>query len=175
MRTNFKLKLVGLATTVVMFAAVGAAALAAPAPGSGAASPNCVSSQLSLQFVDFQGASGHRFWQLAFKNLASTCTLRGFPRVQLLDANGHVIRVTVKHETGPVPTVLVAHGKRAHFTFTYLDGAFCTNHFYASRIKAFPPNDTRGFLFNPVPANRGPIFICSGTEQVSPVRAHPGG
>jgi uncharacterized protein DUF4232 len=145
-------------------------------PGADAiAAPKCASSHLTLQFVSFQGATGHRFWQLAFKNLGSTCSLRGFPRIQLLDAGGHVIPAVVKHEPGPVSTVRVGHGKRAHFTFTYTDGAFCNSHFHASRIKSFPPHNAAGFVFNPVPKNHGPIFVCKGSERVSPVRSHPDG
>jgi hypothetical protein len=145
------------------------------AVGFGAPPPHCSSSPLGLTFVSFQGATGHRFWQLAFKNAGSKCTLRGFPRVVLLNSVGHVINVTVKHETGPVPTVVVPHGKRAHFTFTYLDGAFCSQNFHASRLRIFPPKDTGGFVFNPLPANHGPIFICTGSQRVSPVRSKPDG
>jgi hypothetical protein len=150
-------------------------ALGVTAPAAAAAPPHCASSQLSLKFVSFQGATGHRFWQLAFKNLGSKCSLRGFPRVRLLDSHGHRIHTTIKHETGPVPTVVVRHGRRAHFTFSYTDGAFCSKHFHAYRIKVFPPKNSGGFIFNPVPKNFGPIFVCRGSARVSPVRAHPDG
>jgi Protein of unknown function (DUF4232) len=149
--------------------------LATPSAGFGATVPHCFSSQLALKFVSFQAATGHRFWQLAFKNVGAKCTLRGFPRVVLLNSAGHVIHVTVKHEAGPVPTVTVRHGKRGHFTFTYADGAFCGGHFHASRLRIFPPKDTGGFVFNPVPANHAPIFICTGSQRVSPVRSAPDG
>jgi hypothetical protein len=156
--------------------AVGAAGLGLPSVGSGSpVVPRCLSSQLDLKFVSFHGATGHRFWQLAFKNLASSCSLHGFPRVVLLNSAGHVISAAVKHEAGPVPTVIVAHGKRGNFTFSYLDGGFCTHHFLANRLRIFRPNDAGGFLFNPVPANHGQIDVCIASEQVSPVRAHPGG
>jgi hypothetical protein len=96
--------------------ALGAWAFAAPSAGlSSPPVPRCVSSQLTLKFVSFQGATGHRFWQLAFKNLGSTCSMHGFPRVVLLNGAGHVIPATVKHEAGTVPTVSVAHGNRGHF------------------------------------------------------------
>jgi hypothetical protein len=159
------------ASSVIAVAAV----FALPSVGFGAPAPHCSSSQLQLKFVSFQGATGHRFWQLAFKNVGSKCKLHGFPRVVLLNSAGHAIHATIKHETGPVPTVTVSHGKRAHFTFTYADGGFCNKHFHASRLRIFPPGGTGGFLFNPVPANHGTIFICTGSEQVSPVRAKPGG
>jgi hypothetical protein len=156
--------------------ALGAWSVAGPAVGFSSPSvTKCLSPQLALKFVSFQGATGHRFWQLAFKNLASTCSLHGFPRVVLLNGAGHVIPTTVTHEAGPVPTVTVMHGNRGHFTFSYTDGGFCSHHFLAARMKLFPPSEPGGFVFNPVPANHGQINVCTGSEKVSPVRAHPDG
>jgi Protein of unknown function (DUF4232) len=151
-------------------------ALAAPAAGSGSAAPHCRSSQLALKFVSFQGATGHRFWQFALQNSGAKCSLHGFSRVQLLASNGHVITSTFHHETGfPVNTVTVAHGKRAFVAITYLDGAFCsTGHFHAPKVRIFPPGDAGGFVFNMVPKNMGPPFICAGSEGVFPATSKPG-
>jgi len=154
--------------------AAGAVALCAPLPALGATPPKCFSSQLVLKFVSFQGATGHRFWQLAFKNVGPVCSMHGFPTVKLLN-HGHVIPATIQHETGPVHTVIVAHGKRGHFTFAYVDGGFCTQHFTATRLRIRPPHDLAPFVFNPVPKNGGPISVCKGSERVSPVRSHPDG
>jgi hypothetical protein len=149
--------------------------LVLPSSGLGAAAPPCKSSQLSLEFVSFQGATGHRFWQLAYKNNGAKCSLRGFSRVQLLAANGHVI-ASAFHETGfPVNTVIVAHGKRAFVAYTYLDGAFCSSgQFHAPRARLFPPGNAAGFVFNMVPKNMGPPFVCPGTAGVYPVTPTPG-
>jgi Protein of unknown function (DUF4232) len=155
---------------------LGAVGLVAPSAGAGASTPSrCKTSQLALKLVSFQGATGHRFWQLAFVNNGPRCSIKGFPRVVLLDNNGHEIAATIKHESGPVPTVVIASGKRGHFTFSYAAAGFCSHHFLASRLRIFPPKASRGLLFNPIPANHGRIGICTGSEQVSPVRAHPGG
>ena len=157
-------------------AAVGAAVLSVSTSGLGAAPPPCKSSQLRLKFVDFQGATGHRYWQLAFKNAGSTCTLRGFFRVQLLAQDGHVITSAFRHETGfPVTTVVVGHDRPAFVAYTYLDGGFCNSgQFHAPKARLFPPGDAGGFVFNMAPKNMGPPYLCPGTEGVFPVTAKPG-
>ena len=157
-------------------AAAGAAALGAPASGLGAPVPPCKSSQLRLKFVGFQGATGHRYWQLAFKNVGHACGLRGFSRVELLAQDGHVITSAFRHETGfPVTTVVVGHDKRAFVAYTYVDGGFCTTgQFHASKARLFPPGDAGGFVFNMAPKNMGPPYVCPGSEGVFPVTSKPG-
>jgi hypothetical protein len=153
------------------------AALAAPAAGVGASStPRCNSLQLELKFVGFQGATGHRYWQFAFKNKGGTCSLRGFARVQLLASDGHVITSAFHHETAfPVTTVIVAHGKRAFVAYTYLDGGFCSSgQLYAPKARVFPPGGATGFVFNMAPGNMGAPYLCPGSEDVFPVTAKPG-
>ncbi len=153
-----------------------AAALALPAAGVGASAPRCNSSQLELKFVGFQGATGHRYWQFAFKNKGRTCSLRGFARVQLLASGGHPITSAFHHETAfPVSTVVVAHGKRAFVAYTYLDGGFCSSgQFYAPKARVFPPGGVTGFVFNMAPRNMGAPYVCPGSEGVFPVTAKPG-
>ncbi len=154
----------------------GVIGLLAPSPGSGAPVPaRCKTAQLSIKLVSFQAATGHRFWQLAFSNNGSKCSLHGYPSVTLLNSAGHKIAATIKHEPGSVSTVVIAHGKRGHFTFSYADAGFCSQHFSAARMRLFPPGASRGLLFNPVRANHGQIGICTNSELVSPVRSHPGG
>lgn len=153
-----------------------AAGFAFPAAGLGASAPQCKSSQLTLRFVGFQGATGHRYWQMAFVNHGSTCSLRGFARVQLLAANGHVITSAFHHEKRfPVATVVVAHGKRAFVAYTYVDGGFCNSgQFYAPKAKLFPPGTGAGFVFDMVRANNGAPYLCPGSEGVFPVTSQPG-
>lgn len=158
-------------------ACVCAGALGAPAAGLGAPSaPSCRSSQLRLKFVGFQGATGHRYWQMAFQNQGSTCSLRGFSRVQLVASDGHVITSAFHHETAfPVKTVVVRHGKRAFVAYTYVDGGFCNSgQFHAPKARLFPPGATGGFVFNMVPRNGGPPYVCPGSEGVFPVTSQPG-
>jgi len=165
-----------LVSLVVLVAC--AAALALPASGAGAVSapPHCKSSQLTLKFVGFQGATGHRYWQLAFKNKGGTCSLRGFARVQLLAANGHVITSDFRHEKSfPVATVVVAHGKRGFVAYTYVEAGFCNSgQFYAPKAKVFPPGNGTGFVFDMVRGNDGAPYLCPGSEGVFPVTAKPG-
>ncbi len=160
---------------VVVLAAC-AVAFALPAVGLGASAPPCKSSQLTLKFVGFQGATGHRYWQLAFKNKGATCRLRGFARVQLLAANGHVITSAFHHEKSfPVRTVVVSHGKRAFVAYTYVDGGFCdSGQFYAPKAKVFPPGGGTGFVFDMVRGTNGAPYLCPGSEGVFPVTAKPG-
>lgn len=164
---------VSLALAVVVLCA---AVLALPAAGLGASTPHCRSSQLTLKFVGFQGATGHRYWQMAFVNHGGTCSLRGFARVQLLAANGHVITSAFKHRTGfPASTVTVARGKRAFVAYTYLDGGFCNSgQFYAPKARIFPPGDPTGFVYDMVAKNMGPPYLCPGSEGVFPVTAKQG-
>ena len=166
-----------LVCSACVVAVAWAVALALPAAGAGAASaPTCRSSQLRLKFVSFQGATGHRYWQMAFQNAGSTCSLRGFSRVQLLAADGHVITSAFRDETAfPVKTVVVRHGKRAFVAYTYLDGGFCNSgQFDAPKARLFPPGAAGGFVFNMVRGNAGPPYVCPGTEGVFPVTGQPG-
>jgi hypothetical protein len=127
-------------------------------------------------FVGFQGATGHRYWQLAWRNVGHACSLRGFSRVQLLAPDGHVITSAFRHETGfPVTTVVVGHDKRAFVAYTYVDGGFCNSgQFHAPKARVFPPGDAGGFVFNMVPKNMGPPYLCPGSEGVFPVTSKPG-
>jgi hypothetical protein len=115
---------------LILAAAVAASAcvVVLAAPAAGASVPHCLSAQLRLKFVGFQGATGHRYWQLAFKNAGRPCSLRGFARVQLLAQDGHVITSAFRHETAfPVTSVVVGHDKRAFVAYTYVDGGFCNS------------------------------------------------
>jgi Protein of unknown function (DUF4232) len=120
--------------------------------------------------------AGHRYWQLAFKNVGRACSLRGFSRVRLLAQDGHVVTSAFRHETGfPVATVVVGHDKRAFVAYTYLDGGFCdTGQFHAPEARLIPPGDSGGFVFNMAPKNMGPPYLCPGTEGVFPVTSKPG-
>jgi hypothetical protein len=158
---------------LVVLAIAAVHALLMPALGAAAGAPHCSNAQLRLKFVDFQGATGHRFWDLAFKNVgARKCTLHGYPRVTLLDSHGARIRAKFARVTRvPVKTVMIKPGKRAFFSIEYADGAFCARHFFASRIEIFAPGNAGGFVFNPEPANHGPIFVCKSSEEKWPVRS----
>lgn len=158
---------------IVAAIAVVAAGLAGPSAGLGVAAPKCFSSQLTLKFVSFQGATGGRFWEMAFKNTSTTCTLRGFPKVKLLDKHGHAIHRSVGHWTlVPVKTVTLGKNKRAFFVFRYTDGGFCPGmSFNAARFEFTPPSRHAGFVYNPVPKNHGVPSLCTGSARVTAVSA----
>ena len=154
-----------------------AAALTLPASGDGAGISNCTAGQLTMRVVSFEGASGHRFWQLAFRNLGATCSLHGFARVVLLARNGRPITEGFKRETGfPQRTVILERGKSAFVAFTYAAGGFCTTgRFRAFRVSIFLPGAVGRFLLDPLPRNNGsPIFLCAGSERIYPVTPEPG-
>ncbi len=148
-----------------------AAGCVAPSAGLGAGPPKCFSSQLLLKFVSFEGATGARFWQMAFENVSSPCTLRGFPAVQLLDRHGHVIHKSIGHwNLVPVKTVTLGMNKRAFFAFRYTDGGFCPGRsFRAYRFKFAPPQRNAAFVFNPIPKNHGVPSLCTGSMRVTAV------
>lgn len=142
-----------------------------PTTPSPSATPRCSRAQLRLKFVDMQGATGHRYIDYAFKNVGTTaCSLSGYPRGQLLTKRGRVMhgaREKVGHDPlSPMRTLVIDPGKRAFFTFTWVDGGFCPGDsftFYALRV--FPPGDLRGFVrrFGQTPA-------CSKSAMVTRVR-----
>ena len=162
---------------LVVVAGACAAALMLPGSGDGAGISNCTAGQLTMRVVSFEGASGHRFWQLAFRNLGATCSLHGFSRVVLLARNGRPITEGFKRETGfPQRTVILERGKSAYAAFTYVAGGFCTTgRFRAFRVRIFLPGAAGRFLLDPLPRNNGsPIFLCAGSERIYPVTPEPG-
>jgi Protein of unknown function (DUF4232) len=152
------------------------AALALPGPRAGAATPTCDSSQLSMRVVSFEGASGYRLWQLAFRNLGATCILQGFSHMVLLGQNGYRLPGDFRRETGfPASIVTAQPGESAFVAFTYLDGAFCrTDSFSAYRVRIFLPGGGGGFLLNPIARNGGPISLCAKSKRIYPVTSEPG-
>lgn len=148
-----------------------ALATLSPAPSAAAGPPYCLSSQLTLREVSFQGATGKRIWEFAFKNQGSTCTLRGYPGAGLLDKHGNLVR-TAKRVPAPVKRITIAHNKRAFFGFAYEDGGFCPGHSYkAYRFQFIAPNLTHTFIYDPTALNHGVVSACRGSERVKPVTA----
>jgi hypothetical protein len=140
----------------------------------GASPPRCPTAQLRVTVLDVQGATSHRYWNLALRNVGHTsCRLHGFPGVGLLDKAGRLIAVTVARQKGfPTPTVIVAAGRRAYFTFGYTTGGPCKPHdFNAYGLEIYPPDDYRRLLVN----IHGAINVCDaslgGAPVVYPVRA----
>jgi Protein of unknown function (DUF4232) len=61
-------------------------------PASAATTPKCLASQLSARIVDWQGAAGSRIADVFLVNTSYVkCTVRNYPRVQLVDRHGTVL------------------------------------------------------------------------------------
>ena len=169
MQSALRSRIVHVGTTAAVVLAAGA--LAVPALGAGGAIPRCSTGQLHLKFVQEQGATGHRFIDYAYKNVGpAACSVRGYSSAALLDKHGHVIQsghAKVSHWTiSRVRTVVIGPGKRAFFTFTWVDGGFCPGHsFTFYRLRVSPPNSTAGFQ-----RHLGKTATCDSSAKVSAVR-----
>lgn len=161
----------GLAGVVTLAAAV-SLSLALSARAATTVFP-CHASQLHLRGLGEQGATGNRFYEFAFTNRGFPCTIKGYPRLTLLNKHGHIVTATVTHWAGThASRITLGHTRRAFFFVRYLDGAFCAKakRLVAFRLELFVPGATSGAIYNVVPVNRGPASLCRGTLQVSPLR-----
>lgn len=156
-----------VSTAVVLSAmTLAAGVLAERALGTGTAVATCATANLRLDFVPpVQAATGHRFWNLTLRNVGSTtCHLKGFPGVGLLDADANLINDNVVRQTGFARPDIVLHPwQRAWFSFEYSIGAFCPGHsLSAYGIEVFPPNSTSRLVYY-----SGKIDVCG------PPTSHP--
>jgi hypothetical protein len=112
--------LVALAVTAVLSALAAQGAVAAPAAAS------CTAGQLSGKMRQGSGAAGTIAVSVAVRNISTqACTLRGFPRLKLLNAGGplptHVVHGGLAILQRPVTTITLAPGKRASLLVAYSD------------------------------------------------------
>jgi hypothetical protein len=107
-------------------------------PRAAAAAAACSSSQLRLDYVGTEGATGHLEVTLALHNASQrTCTLRGYPGARLLGAGGAPLALTVKRGGGffpdsqrPARPVTLKPGGRARFGV----GFVTNNEFAGARV-----------------------------------------
>jgi Protein of unknown function (DUF4232) len=140
--------------------------LVAPASGRDPSSPPCATSNLRLDFVDASAATSHRLWDLSLRNVGSTtCHLKGFPGVGLLDSGARLINDSVFRETAFKPqNVTLKPWQPAYFSFIYAVSGPCRPHFfYAYGIQVFPPNNTQRLVYY-----AGKFDVCA------PPLSHPG-
>jgi Protein of unknown function (DUF4232) len=162
------------AATIAVFV-LAAWFLAGLAAGSSSAVPRCSTAQLRLESVDTQAAAGRVYSDYAFANAgARSCSLRGYATVVLLDKQGHVLHsahATVDHfPVSPIGTVVLGSGKRAFFTFVWVNRGFClgrTFTFYGLRVS--PPNNAIGFRLV-LGKTLGCVFHGASPVGVSAVR-----
>lgn len=144
----------------------------APASGLAQATPRCATSNLRLDFVDGQGATSHRYWDLALRNVgASSCSLKGFPRVALLNSRARPINDRPTRVNGFTKrSVVLAPWQVAYFSFGYaVSGPCLPNFFYAYGIEVFPPGAKQRLVYY-----RGQFDVCAASishPSVYPVRA----
>lgn len=140
------------------------------------AQARCSTEHLRLSSMEILGALGHRIWDLALTNTGTTtCTLRGYPLVKLLNRR-HRPTVSSAHASGfPVNTVTLAARQRAFFTVSYAAAGPCLPHFFtAYGLTVFPPANGGGLTLR-----RRPFTVCSiglgGHPRVTPLRARLNG
>jgi len=133
-------------------AASSAAASAAPG-GTAAVSGNaCTTGDLSLQVIqgpqDGSSTTGDFYVQLT-NTSTRTCTLHGFPGVDLADSTGSSLGIkddwTVKLAMtgGETTQTLAPHtASAAYVTYTAKPGAKTTGYPHAATVRVIPPNQT---------------------------------
>jgi hypothetical protein len=150
-------------------------ALGRPAARPSAAVGRCLTGHLRLSLLRSEGATSHRFWDFALRNVGpGRCRLQGYPGVGLVDRRGKLIAVKVARKAGPAPSVVVGVGARAFFTFSYVVSGPCVPHaFSAYGVQVIPPDRTHRLVWH-----SGRIGVCSvsvgGHPQVSALRARLG-
>lgn len=142
------------------------------------AAAQCLDNQLSLRHdAEDAAMGGLRSMQYFFTNTSSSpCSLKGYPRFELLDKSGRPARggraargLTLMGDElkEPPQLVTIEPGKRATFWIDYLArgagsmGKPCPTY---RKFRIIAPGTKRAFV------QRDEIEVCSGLE-VSPVRA----
>ena len=159
-----------IVAAIVVLAAVPAAYAAIHAAQAPA---NCTRDQLGVRSNGISGAAGtiHGAW--VFTNVSPTsCTLNGYPDLQLYGRRGRPITTTVVKDLPPAPTdVILAPGGSGTFFTRYSDvpagGGQCAT---SAVIQITPPNAVDSLF---IPAQ---LQACNGIVHDSAVRAgvhHP--
>lgn len=151
---------------------------ASPSPSMSGRSDRCHTSQLTVTVGPGQGAAGTIYGSLALRNHSdATCTLYGYPGLQLLDAARQALASQVDRGgsagsalSGPPTLVTLAPGQVAHVQFKYSDvptgpDAGATQCPRSTYLEVTPPDETDFLLLG---TDIGP---CRGVITVSPVRA----
>jgi uncharacterized protein DUF4232 len=147
-----RLGVLGAIAIALLFAGVVAQANGHQASRARAAEGHCLSAQLAVRLGRPGVAAGHIGQEVSFRNGSrTTCTLDGYPDLQMLGAGGLTIHTEVLHGTAyTVPAVskrlvILAPRAMASFDLGYDDGtgyglARCPT---SARVEITPPNDHR--------------------------------
>lgn len=158
--------------TTIAHAATATTATTATATSITTAS-NCTADQLQLARVRGGAAGGNVAVTYSFTNISSeTCSLRGFPNAQLLDASKRPLPIQVLQQTSsiifnvPIQTVVLAPQASAYFIVEWADeasaGQTCPS---GSYLSISPPLSAHWF------AVAATIAPCGKQLTVSPVEA----
>lgn len=122
------------------------------------ASSLCTSSQLAIELGSQGVAMGTiGVTGMAFKNISmNTCTLKGYPILQMLDSTGHSIPTYVSHgnsfgvPAAPAKVVTLSPGLVAKFDMTYHDQtgygtAICPT---STQVEITPPGVNKPITFS---------------------------
>ncbi|MDX3763862.1 DUF4232 domain-containing protein [Streptomyces sp. AK02-04a] len=122
-------------------------------------------SDLYLSMGRKEGAAGSLYWPIRFTNTSATsCALRGYPGVSVLDTAHHGIGPAASRTGEPYTTVTLAP---AHFAAAVIRtsngpvGGPCLS--TGTYLRVYPPASYSAVL---LPA---PWTICSGLFQIGPV------
>ncbi|MFJ5641081.1 DUF4232 domain-containing protein [Streptomyces sp. NPDC093223] len=141
----------------------GTAASGGSAAGSGSATAACQASGLGYSWADTGSGSGQKHAVVALTNKSGrTCTLYGFPGVDLVDGG----RQWSLRRTDATPQrVTLASGAAAHFTLTYLPSdAGDSTAFTPTTVVITAPDQRTSF---DLPWHGGPVVLQDGAT-------HPG-
>jgi len=144
----------------------GSAAWAGGAAAAPSIAPTCTRSQLGVRANGTNGAAGTIFGAWVFTNLTKrTCSLFGYPGMQLYGKAGRPFRTTVLRDLAPGPHVVtLAPGGSATFRSSYSDVSSGRSPCRMSTVAQITAPGAFTSLF--IPAQLGP---CRGVVHVSAV------
>ncbi|MCC5476099.1 DUF4232 domain-containing protein [Streptomyces barringtoniae] len=155
-----------LTAALLGLTAAGAAWSATPAAARASTTVRtCAVSDLYLAMGSKEGAAGSLYWPLRFTNTGATsCALRGYPGVSVLDTAHHQIGPAATHSGRSYGTVTLAPAHTASAVVRTTNGPIggpCLR--TGTYLRVYAPASRTATL---VPA---PWTTCSGLFQVGPV------
>ena len=114
-------------------------------PSTTPGTPGCATSQLEAELGQTNAGAGQIYQPLVLRNTSSsTCTVKGFPGVSLLDGSGTQLGQPATREGNEGGEVRLAAGGVAsatlHTTNQGIGGQACTPP--SAQVKVFPPDQT---------------------------------
>jgi hypothetical protein len=164
--------------SVLVVCACALVGIAVPSLASGSAAARCRTTNLRLEFRGEQAGLSHRGLNFALRNVGpSTCTLRGYVSLRLLDSTAHAMATHEYHFGGPgaggpaIHTITLHAWHRAFFTMYFAVGGPCPASVFAWGTRFTPPGASSGLVYYV-----GKFDLCGpGPARVgiSPLRAVP--